>query len=370
MHKIEPRQLLPLLGGIRAQHYVFRIDIVRFNQNLLKSLSQYPNFSCTDCSMENSDSADKRCEPRRKVLKNGKIVSSDSSTVLDVVIRDISRGGARIKIPASIDIADEFDLIVPADGLRHPCRICWRKGDQLGVQFTAPSRHYAAVKPAFTPDLRQKTDSNALSVSAVLSPTPHSTSSEKAQILSEISLGFISDQLSSDRGTCLVHVQLSNRGKIDAYQPFLCLPSLGLRLVAASGWQMQEVTLVRKMYRFGQVGSAILVAGQSLCCCTIRLPFTTTNGGMLEFEAGNHHAFGALPDLRLTSIVGAGNYPTSRSPLVVSAASMRELFAQLSKTNETPYISGDRQGSAEIVDQKTDTSPRFVRQLLPAQTKA
>jgi len=334
------------------------------------SLSKYPNFSCTDGCMENSDWAEKRCEPRRKVLKNGKIVSSDSSTVLDVVIRDISRGGARIKVTASIDIADEFDLIVPADGLRHPCRICWRKGDQLGVEFTAPSRHYVAVKPAFTPNLQQKTDSNALSVSAVLSPTAHSASSESAQILSEISLSLINDPLISGRGTCLVHVQLCNRGKIDACQPFLCLPSLGLRLVAASGWQMQEVTLVRKMFRFGQVGSAILVAGQSLCCCTIRLPFTTTNGGMLEFEAGNHHAFGALPDLRLTSIVGAGNYPTSRSPLVVPAASMRELFAQLSKTDEIPCISGDGQGSAEIFDQKTSTSRHVVRQLAPPPTTA
>jgi PilZ domain len=288
--------------------------------------------------MESSDWAEKRCEPRYKVFKAGKIVSADSSTVLDVSIKDISRGGARIKVTASIDIPDEFDLIIPADGVRHHCRICWRKGDQFGVQFTDVARRDVGIKPALIPDLQQKIDPRPPAVSPMALPGALPAISDNAQILAEMAVSLTGDSVSSDRGTCLVQIGLFNRGKIDAYQPFLCLPSLGLRLEAASGWQIQEVTLVRKMLRFDHVGSAVLVAGQSLSCCTIGLPFTTAHGGMLEFEVGNPHALGSLPDLRLTTIIGAGNFPTYRSNLVVPAASIRNLIVQPNQTPGVPRI--------------------------------
>jgi hypothetical protein len=115
---------------------------------------------------------------------------------------------------------------------------------------------------------------------------------------------------------------------------------LGLILEAANGWAVQEVTAVRKMRRFFKPGVYDLAPGDSIHCCSIVLPFSASEGGTLEYEHGRQHALPNLPDLRLTCIAGAGNYPSDRVPFIVPAIEIRRFFQQTQKRGEIPQLDG------------------------------
>ncbi len=91
---------------------------------------------------------DKRKVPRRRVLKEGKIVYADGLRVLDCTIRDISENGARLLIANTIGLPDEFHLFEKSSGLLYPATIVWRQANAIGVQFEGPasSIHDAANK--------------------------------------------------------------------------------------------------------------------------------------------------------------------------------------------------------------------------------
>lgn len=54
------------------------------------------------------------------------------------IVRDLSATGAAIEFPEQvklIPIAKAFNLIMPDDGLRLPCRIVWKRDYRMGVTF-------------------------------------------------------------------------------------------------------------------------------------------------------------------------------------------------------------------------------------------
>jgi hypothetical protein len=91
---------------------------------------------------------DKRKAPRRRVLKEGKIVFADAMRVIDCTIRDMSKDGARLLIANTIGIPDTFSLYEKSTGLLYPTSIVWRQSNALGVKFEGPatSIHDAASK--------------------------------------------------------------------------------------------------------------------------------------------------------------------------------------------------------------------------------
>ena len=48
---------------------------------------------------------------------------------------DLSDGGAKIAIPASVMLPGRFHVEVRSRKIRRPARLVWRSGDQLGVEF-------------------------------------------------------------------------------------------------------------------------------------------------------------------------------------------------------------------------------------------
>lgn len=91
---------------------------------------------------------DKRKVPRRRVLKEGKIVYADGLRVLDCTIRDISESGARLLIANTVGLPDKFHLFEKSSGLIYPAAIAWRQANAIGVKFEGPasSIHDAANK--------------------------------------------------------------------------------------------------------------------------------------------------------------------------------------------------------------------------------
>jgi hypothetical protein len=81
--------------------------------------------------------------PRMRVLKSAKIVLGTSS-VLDCVVRDLTNGGARVKIPNAANLPDGVAITFDAGRTCRPCRVAWRKIDETGLQFTDPLHQAAA----------------------------------------------------------------------------------------------------------------------------------------------------------------------------------------------------------------------------------
>lgn len=93
---------------------------------------------------------EKRKIPRRRVLKEGKIVYADGLRVLDCTIRDMSTSGARLLISSTVGLPDTFQLYEKSSGLLYPARIAWRQTNSLGVEFQgAPSSIHDAVNKRY-----------------------------------------------------------------------------------------------------------------------------------------------------------------------------------------------------------------------------
>jgi hypothetical protein len=90
----------------------------------------------TDMTTQKKD----RKDPRRRVLKDGKIVSPTLHGAIDVRIRDLSATGALIEVPAPTEIPDAYGLLVVWESKVYPSVTRWRRGNRIGVEFTGPAK--------------------------------------------------------------------------------------------------------------------------------------------------------------------------------------------------------------------------------------
>lgn len=79
---------------------------------------------------------ERRRDPRRRVLLQGKIVFPHNSFSSDCLIRDLSPGGARIGVDTASLSQDPY-LIVVRDALVHETRTMWTQAQQAGLRFSA-----------------------------------------------------------------------------------------------------------------------------------------------------------------------------------------------------------------------------------------
>ena len=89
----------------------------------------------------NETEINRRSTPRRRVSKAGKIAFGDFVFVRDCSLRDVGATGARVRVPASHEIPDEFHLILTGDRLMHKARVVWRSKGELGVEFKGPPQN-------------------------------------------------------------------------------------------------------------------------------------------------------------------------------------------------------------------------------------
>ena len=83
--------------------------------------------------------SNKRTAARQRVLKGGRIIVSEKST-LDVALRDLSATGAKLVCASAHLVPDEFRLVIPGDGTIRPVKVVWRKEGLLGVIFTGEAK--------------------------------------------------------------------------------------------------------------------------------------------------------------------------------------------------------------------------------------
>ena len=68
---------------------------------------------------------DQRKYPRHRVFKEAKIISSAFTGAINVTIRELSVGGARVDTPPFIEIPEKFDLLVVSENLLYPAVARW-----------------------------------------------------------------------------------------------------------------------------------------------------------------------------------------------------------------------------------------------------
>jgi hypothetical protein len=85
-----------------------------------------------------------------RVLLEGRIVSRDGTTVIDVKIRDMSATCAILRVPLNLNLPEKLNLLVISDGKVYPAEKRWRKGERLVVKFVREPRLSAPRKGNMT----------------------------------------------------------------------------------------------------------------------------------------------------------------------------------------------------------------------------
>jgi hypothetical protein len=111
------------------------------------------------------------------VLKGAQIVFAHRGAAIDCMVRNISDGGACLKVFSPVGIPDSFELRLDSDSVRY-CRVVWRKATQIGVEFTWPlappnagNRDLAAQ---IAKDLHEATEEAKLTLSLLETASPRS----------------------------------------------------------------------------------------------------------------------------------------------------------------------------------------------------
>ena len=85
---------------------------------------------------------ERRAAPRRVINRMAEFQAGLGSLPRQCMITNISDTGARL-FSEILDIPDRFTLTVSGEGVtqRHECRLIWRLGGELGVEFLGPAQN-------------------------------------------------------------------------------------------------------------------------------------------------------------------------------------------------------------------------------------
>jgi hypothetical protein len=78
---------------------------------------------------------ERRTAERYPMRGEAKIQTPDSRVPRNCLVTDVSDAGVRLYVEGPA-LPDEFVLIFARDGARRDCRVVWRLGHELGVEFT------------------------------------------------------------------------------------------------------------------------------------------------------------------------------------------------------------------------------------------
>lgn len=77
---------------------------------------------------------ERRMMRRERVDLIATVVINEGITRLDGAVFDMTRTGARVAVHPDLTLPEDFYLLLP-DNRMQPCRIVWRDGASVGLQF-------------------------------------------------------------------------------------------------------------------------------------------------------------------------------------------------------------------------------------------
>ncbi len=84
---------------------------------------------------ETANGHERRREPRRRVLKEARIIFNNRFSTVNAAVRDISSSGCRLKLHQSFALPKSFTIAFPSVGLERPARLVWQFEEHVGAEF-------------------------------------------------------------------------------------------------------------------------------------------------------------------------------------------------------------------------------------------
>ena len=85
-----------------------------------------------------------RRSPRRRALKEGKVIFGKGHSIIDCTIDNVSEGGAHIRLTSSHGLPQEFYLAEASRGIIHRAEVAWRTATGMGLRLLGPLEDTAA----------------------------------------------------------------------------------------------------------------------------------------------------------------------------------------------------------------------------------
>src|ERR1700674_4534494 len=85
-----------------------------------------------------------RRSPRRRVLKEGKVIFGQNHSIVDCTIDNESQSGAHIRFTSSHGVPQEFYLAEASRGIIHRAEVAWRTTTGMGLRLLGPIEDAAA----------------------------------------------------------------------------------------------------------------------------------------------------------------------------------------------------------------------------------
>ena len=95
---------------------------------------------------------ERRRSPRRKVLKNGRIIPDKGQEAFDCTILDVSQMGARLRVDPSHRVPRRFTLML-SDFTKHSCDIVRQDGATIAVCFAEAAQTFDSTLMATAADV-------------------------------------------------------------------------------------------------------------------------------------------------------------------------------------------------------------------------
>ena len=78
---------------------------------------------------------------KRLLLREGSLLEGRPERLLRCTIKDISEGGARVRLQSRQEVAgDEVTLIDPTEGTERKARVVWQAKGEIGLAFVGEPR--------------------------------------------------------------------------------------------------------------------------------------------------------------------------------------------------------------------------------------
>lgn len=90
---------------------------------------------------------EQRSATRSRTLLPALISFDRGRSTTEAVVRDLSEAGARLKVSAGVPLPELFEIHFQRTDERRHARLCWRRGDFVGVQFEGAPAQEADDEP-------------------------------------------------------------------------------------------------------------------------------------------------------------------------------------------------------------------------------
>jgi hypothetical protein len=79
---------------------------------------------------------ERRQSQRLRSLRAGKILFNNKRSVIDCMVRNLSRKGTCLLVASVVGIPSAFDLLLEGEATSRPCNTVWHAANKIGVEFS------------------------------------------------------------------------------------------------------------------------------------------------------------------------------------------------------------------------------------------